>query len=294
MQCGASGESGGRANPRMTTMRASLLALLVLLSALAVAARLVRSAEPAPAAGAPTNPADSPPKAAAPADDAPEKEPPPEPEELPPALTHYLGREIAQTMHYLGAPWLVRESREREEECSTLLEVLDVQPGQVVCDMGCGNGFYALKLAEQVGPEGRILAVDIQPEMLTLLRERCEEAQVENVELILGTLIDPHLPAGEVDLILCVDVYHEFSHPVHMLRALRAALKPEGRVALVEFRAEDPGVPIKPLHKMSKEQINKEWPANGFRLVEEFDELPWQHVMFFARDEEWTAPDGAE
>jgi 2-polyprenyl-3-methyl-5-hydroxy-6-metoxy-1,4-benzoquinol methylase len=205
--------------------------------------------------------------------------------EVPPGLTHYKGREIAQTMHYLGAPWLTRESREREEECSTLLKALGIRRGQAVCDLGCGNGFYTIELAARVGPRGRVLAVDIQPEMLTLLRERAKEAGVSNVEPILGTLVDPCLPKGELDLVLLVDVYHELSHPEHVLRAIRNSLKPNGRVVLVEFRLEDPNVPIKLLHKMSKEQIMKELPANGFKLVEQFDELPWQHVMFFERDD---------
>jgi ubiquinone/menaquinone biosynthesis C-methylase UbiE len=209
---------------------------------------------------------------------------------LPPALKYYKGREIAQTMHYLGAPWLIRESRQREEDTEQLLKVLNVQPGQVICDMGCGNGFYAIKLAKLAGPEGRVLAVDIQPEMLTLLKERAKAEGVENVQPILGTLIDPQLPKGSLDLILCVDVYHEFSHPEQMLAAMRDSLKPDGRVALVEFRAEDPDVPIKPLHKMSKDQILKEWRPNGFKLVEQYDQLPWQHVMFFQRAEMDTTP----
>ena len=209
---------------------------------------------------------------------------------LPPSWTHYQGRKIAQTMHYTGAPWLVRESREREEECSTLLKSLHVQEGQTICDLGCGNGFYSLKLAEMVGDEGSILAVDIQQEMLRLLAERAEQAEITNVKPILGTLADPQLPEGEVDLILLVDVYHEFSHPVHQLQAMRKALAPKGRVALVEYREEDPKVPIKPLHKMSKKQILKEWIPNGFKLVEQFDELPWQHVMFLARDDDWEGP----
>ncbi len=209
---------------------------------------------------------------------------------IPPALTHYLGREIARTMHYSGAPWLVRESREREEECSTLLKQLKLKPGQIVCDMGCGNGFYTLKMAPLVEPGGEILAVDIQPQMLRLLRERAKVDGVKNVKPVLGTLIDPNLPAGKVNLILCVDVYHEFSHPVHMLRAMRRALAPGGRVVLAEFRAEDPNVPIKPLHKMTKKQVLKELTANGFKLVEQFDGLPWQHLMFFAKDDDWTPP----
>jgi ubiquinone/menaquinone biosynthesis C-methylase UbiE len=150
--------------------------------------------------------------------------------------------------------------------------------------MGCGNGFYTLRIAKRLGPKGQVLAVDIQPEMLTLLRERAIEAGVKNVKPILGSVIDPQLPDGSCDLILCVDVYHEFSHPEHMLRAMRKALKPDGRLVLVEFRMEDPQVPIKLEHKMSKEQILKELPPNGFKLAREFDDLPWQHVMWFARD----------
>ena len=203
--------------------------------------------------------------------------------EIPPPLTEYMGREIAATMHYLGAPWLIRESREREEDCATMLAELQLKPGMVVCDMGCGNGFYSLRMATEVGETGRVLAVDIQPEMLRLLQERAKEAGFENIEPIHGTLIDPRLPAGGVDLILCVDVYHEFSHPEHMLAAMRRALKPNGVIVLVEFRSEDPKVPIKRLHKMSKAQIMKELPPNGFKLVREFDELPWQHMMFFSR-----------
>ena len=205
---------------------------------------------------------------------------------LPPALVEYQGREIAQTMHYLGADWLTRESRDREEDCVTLLKVLKLRPGQVVCDMGCGNGFYALRIAKQVEPAGRVLCVDIQPEMLTLLRERAREAKIENVRPILGSVVDPQLPPESCDLILCVDVYHEFSHPVHMLAALRKALKPRGRLVLVEFRLEDPAVPIKLEHKMSKAQVLKELEPNGFRLVEQFDGLPWQHVLWFEKRNE--------
>jgi ubiquinone/menaquinone biosynthesis C-methylase UbiE len=188
-------------------------------------------------------------------------------------------------MHYLGAPWLTRESRQREEDCTTLLKALKVEAGQTVCDLGCGNGFYTLPLAKLVGEKGAVLAVDIQPEMLRLLEDRAKKEKVSNVRTILGTLVDPRLEPASLDLILLVDVYHEFSHPEHMLRAMHKALKPKGRMALVEFRAEDPKVPIKPLHKMSKEQILKEIPPNGFRLVEQFDKLPWQHLMFFEKEE---------
>ena len=220
------------------------------------------------------------------AEEKPEVKPPVTKEEVktPPALTHYMGREIAQTMHYTGAPWLVRESREREEECSTLLKCLNLKPGMVVCDMGCGNGFYTHKISPLVGDTGKVLAVDIQPEMLELLNKRAEAAKETNIVTILGAVDDPKLPEGKVDLVFCVDVYHEFDHPVEMLAAIRKSLAPGGRMVLVEFRTEDPKVPIKKLHKMSKEQILKEIPPNGFKLVEQFDKLPWQHVMFFEKD----------
>ncbi len=211
-------------------------------------------------------------------------------EKLPPALKEYLGREIAPYMSYQGADWLIRESREREEACTKLLKILDVKPGANICDMGCGNGFYTLKLAELTAGKGKVYAVDIQPEMLTLLRERAKKANVTNIEPVLGTLIDPKLPDNSIDLMLLVDVYHEFSHPEHMLRSMRKSLTKEGKIVLVEFRAEDPNVPIKPLHKMTKEQIMKELPANGYKLVDQYDKLPWQHVMFFQRDEKWKEP----
>ena len=208
-----------------------------------------------------------------------------QPADIPARLTEYMGRKIAATMHYTGAPWLVRESRQREEDCAEMLKQLRVKPGMVVCDMGCGNGFYSLQLAELVGENGRVLGVDIQPEMLHLLELRAREEDISNIRSIEGTLVDPRLDENSVDLILCVDVYHEFSHPEPMLARMRAALRPDGVVVLVEFREEDPEVPIKPLHKMSKAQINKEMKANGFRLVREFDGLPWQHLMFFGRCE---------
>ena len=200
---------------------------------------------------------------------------------IPPAATHHLGREIAQTMHYTGAPWLVRESRQREEDCRLLLEALAIEPGQKVCDLGCGNGFYTFELARRVGPEGRVYAVDIQPEMLRMLAERGAQEGLRNIRPILGTVIDPRLPKGELDLVLCVDVYHEFSHPEPMLARIRESLAPGGRLALAEFRGEDPAVPIKPLHKMTKAQVKAELEPAGFRLAREFDRLPWQHLLFF-------------
>jgi cyclopropane fatty-acyl-phospholipid synthase-like methyltransferase len=206
--------------------------------------------------------------------------------DIPEPLTVYKGRRIAQTMHFQGAPWLIRESRQREEDCVTMLKQLGVKPGMTVCDMGCGNGFYTIQLAERVGPTGQVLAVDIQPEMLRLMEARAAEKGIENITSLFGTVVDPKLPEGEVDLILCVDVYHEFSHPEQMLAAMRKSLKPDGRIVLVEFRAEDPTVPIKPLHKMSKRQVLRELIPNDFILAEQFDGLPWQHMMFFKRSPE--------
>ena len=206
----------------------------------------------------------------------------------PPALKEYLGRRIAYTMSYQGAPWLIRINRQAEEDCETLLRELHLKPGMTVCDMGCGNGFYSLQMADLIGEKGKVLAVDIQEEMLRLLQARADEREITNVELILGGLADPKLPKRKVDLILCVDVYHEFSHPVQMLAAMRASLAEGGVVALAEYREEDPQVPIKPLHKMSKRQIMREYEANGFKLVDEFNALPWQHLMFFARSDDKT------
>ena len=200
---------------------------------------------------------------------------------IPPAATHHLGREIAQTMHYTGAPWLVRESRQREEDCRMLVEALAIRPGQVLCDMGCGNGFYTLELARRVGPRGIVYAVDVQPEMLHMLADRLAREGVRNVRPVLGTPIDPRLPPGALDLVLCVDVYHEFSHPEPMLGRIRESLKPDGLLVLAEFRGEDPAVPIKPLHKMTKQQVRAELEPAGYALERQFDRLPWQHLLFF-------------
>lgn len=212
--------------------------------------------------------------------------------QVPEPLAVYKGRRIAQTMHYTGAEWLIRENREDEERCSLMLANLGVKPGMTVCDMGCGNGFYTLQLAKMVGPQGRVLAVDVQPQMLYMLRERMEKAGIENVTPILGSFHNPRLPKNMVDLVLMVDVYHEFSHPEHMLKAVHDGLKADGVIALLEYREEDPKVPIKPLHKMSKKQIMLEYGANDYELVREFEKLPWQHMMFFGKSED-AEPAGA-
>lgn len=193
----------------------------------------------------------------------------------------YMQRPVAQTMHWKGAGWLLRETREKEEAPQLLLDQLGLKAGQTVADLGCGNGFHALRIAQRVGPAGRVYGVDLQPEMLRLLELRAEKEQIENIRTIACEAFDPHLPPRSCDLILMVDVYHELSYPEPVLRRLREALKPGGRVALVEFRTEDPDVPIKPEHKMSKAQMQNEFEANGFRLAASYDELPWQHLMFF-------------
>lgn len=200
--------------------------------------------------------------------------------------TQYLGREIAMTMHWTGANWLIRTKREREEAASTMRRELRLKPGMVACDMGCGNGYHTIPMAEAVGEKGAVYGVDIQQEMLDLLAKRCEAKGVSNVVPILGGESDPKLPEDTLDLILMVDVYHEFSHPAEMLAGMRKSLRKGGVVVLVEYREEDPTVPIKPLHKMSKAQITKELTANGFKLVRQFEELPWQHMMFFGRDDD--------
>lgn len=199
----------------------------------------------------------------------------------PKPVDSYMGRQIAQTMHYTGAQWLIRDRREREERCSLMLANLDIKSGMAICDMGCGNGFHTLKLAEMTGPMGHVVGVDVQPQMLMLLRNRMEETGIENVTPVLGSYHNPRLPPKSLDLILLVDVYHEFSHPPQMLSAMRNSLKPGGVIVLVEYRQEDPEVPIKPKHKMSKAQVDKELTANGFRLVRSFEKLPWQHMLFY-------------
>ena len=202
----------------------------------------------------------------------------------------YMGRRLAPTMHYLGADWLMRETRESEEAPAALLDALQLSPGDVACDVGAGSGYHTLRMAPRVGERGRVYAVDIQPEMLDRLQHSARTAGLDNVQAVQNTQTDTGLDPGTCDVILLVDVYHEFSHPAEMLQSMRGALKPDGVIALVEFRAEDPRVPIKPLHKMSKAQIMRELPPSGLKLVREVNTLPWQHVMFFQRDDGPDSP----
>lgn len=207
---------------------------------------------------------------------------PDDPEQHPAGRTHYLGREVARTMHWTGAPWLMRATREDEENGTLLRESLSVEPGQVICDLGCGNGYHTLPLAAAVGRTGKVFAVDLQAKMLVLLRQRMQQQQLDNIAFVEATVDDPKLPPASCDLVLLVDVYHELSHPVRVMAHVRRALRPGGRVVLVEFRSEDPDVPIKPEHKMSKAQVVREMAAHGFELAADFDGLPWQHAMTFA------------
>ena len=195
----------------------------------------------------------------------------------------YMGREISFVMGHQAADWLNRPGRIQEEMPDEVVANMGLEPDHVVADIGAGSGYFSFRIAKLV-PQGKVLAVDIQPEMLRMLDERAQEAGIDNIQLIEGLSHNPRLPDASCDLVLMVDVYHELYHPSHTLRALYRALKPGGRVVLVEYREEDPTVPILPDHKMSKAQVNKELAANGFVLDEEFDELPWQHVMFFKRD----------
>ena len=195
----------------------------------------------------------------------------------------YLGRIVAQPMSHLGAPWLIRGNRQDEEDVAASYDQLRLTDGMVVVDLGCGNGFWTLPMARDVGPQGRVYAVDIQREMLQLLRERADRETIENVTPVLGEVNDPRLPDGVVDLLLMVDVYHEFSHPESMLWHIRRSLSPRGVVALLEYRGEDDAVPIKPLHKMTEAQARLEVEAAGFGFVENLDVLPQQHLLVFER-----------
>jgi ubiquinone/menaquinone biosynthesis C-methylase UbiE len=191
------------------------------------------------------------------------------------------GRVIAQVMGYEGADWLERPEREDEEQPSKAIRALNIKAGQVVADVGAGSGYYTVRLAKQVGPIGRVFATDIQPEMLSLLKKRLSRERLENVELVLSTDVDPRLPEGQLDLILMVDVYHELARPQEVLRKLRAALKPDGRLVLIEFRKESAWVPIREEHKMSVKEARMELEAEGYRFDRVIDVLPWQHILVF-------------
>ena len=197
----------------------------------------------------------------------------------------YMGREISHVMGHLGAGWLERPGRQREERTDRLIRNLPLAPDSIVADIGAGTGYFSFRIAERV-PQGRVIAVDIQPEMLEMIRSRMLSEGVSNIEPLLGSERDPRLPENTVDLILLVDAYHEFSWPLEMGRVMAGALKPGGRLVLVEYRAEDPAVPIKPLHKMSVSQARKEMAAVGLELESNGKFLPQQHFMVFRLHQE--------
>ncbi len=194
----------------------------------------------------------------------------------------FKGRKIAEVMSYRGAPWLERAARIEEEHPDALMAALPIEVGMLVVDVGCGSGYYARRLAAAVGPEGSVLCNDIQPEMLDIAAWLAEKAGVTNMSTVLGTESDARLPEGEVDLILLVDVYHEFSEPEAMLESMRKALAPDGIVALAEFRLEGTSAAhIKVDHRMSIDQVMKEWLPAGYELIERVDSLPTQHLFLF-------------
>lgn len=191
------------------------------------------------------------------------------------------GRQIAPVMGVGGAGWLDRPERETEEEPDKALAAIGIHPGMIVADVGAGTGYMSLRMARLVGPDGKVYANDLQPEMLTRLRARAQREKLSNVETVLGAEADPKLPAGKIDLILLVDVYHEFGQPQVMLQKMRQSLKPDGRLVLLEYRKEDPNVPIRPEHKMSVPEVKKEVEAEGFELDQVIETLPRQHIIIF-------------
>ena len=195
----------------------------------------------------------------------------------------YKGREIAHYMTHQGASWLERPERDDEEKTEVLVETLKFRPGEVVADIGAGTGYFSKRIARKVAPEGSVLAVEIQQEMLDLLMKKMADDKVTNVKPVLGTITDPKLPAGTVDTVLMVDVYHEFDHPFEMMEAICRGLKPGGRVVFVEYRREDPNVPIKLLHKMTELQVVREMTAHPLEWVETNPILPRQHIIIFRK-----------
>ena len=193
----------------------------------------------------------------------------------------YKGRTIAPAMSYLGADWLERAERDSLEQPDKVLDTIGIIPGSTVADIGAGTGYYSLRLAKRVGPHGRVLATDIQPEMLSLLQANMKKAGLTNIETILATPTDAKLPVGQLDLALLVDVYHELANPEETMTQVHQALKPDGRLVLIEYRGEDPTVPIKPEHKMTLARVRAEIEPMGFRFRRVFDFLPRQHLIIF-------------
>ncbi len=194
----------------------------------------------------------------------------------------FMGREISQVMGHPGIGWLERTEREKEEAPSKAIALLGLAPDALLADIGAGSGYYSFRIARLL-PKGKVVAVDIQPEMLAFLKAEAAKLGVKNVQPHLGAVDDVRLPPASLDAALMVDAYHEFDHPAEMLASLRAALRPKGRIYLLEFRAEDENVPIKPHHKMTEAQARKEFEACGFRFVTNKPDLPWQHLLIFEK-----------
>ena len=193
------------------------------------------------------------------------------------------GRVYAQTMSVQGAPWLDRRERADEENPDLALRLLRIRKGATVADIGAGSGYITIRMAKIVGPMGKVYASDIQQGMLELLQQNVSKAKLDNVIPVLGTIDDPKLPADSLDLAIMVDVYHEFSEPQKMLQRIREALKADGRLVLLEYRAEDASVPILPDHKMTKAQVKQEVEHEGFKQSRVYDDLPWQHLFVFTK-----------
>jgi SAM-dependent methyltransferase len=195
----------------------------------------------------------------------------------------YKGRTIAPVMSAAGADWLTREDREKYEQPERVLDALEIRPGMTVADVGAGVGYFTFRLARRVESKGQVLAIEVQQGMLDLLRQNQKREKLENIQLVLGTATDPRLPEDAVDLALLVDVYHEFEYPEVMIAGIRKSLNRTGRLVLVEYRGEDPSVPIKPEHKMTVEQVLREIEPMGFRLQKKLEFLPWQHILIFEK-----------
>lgn len=194
----------------------------------------------------------------------------------------FMGREISHVMGHPGIGWLERTEREKEEAPSKAIALLDLAPDTVIADIGAGSGYYSFRIAPLI-PLGKVIAIDIQQEMLDHLTKKSAAQEIKNVQPHLGSIESINLPENTLDAALMVDAYHEFDHPAEMLQSLHKALKPGGKIYLLEYRAEDPNVPIKPLHKMTEAQARKEFEAMGLRLLENKHSLPWQHLMIFEK-----------
>lgn len=197
----------------------------------------------------------------------------------------YMGREIAHVMGYQGINWLERSEREKEENTSQLLKNMNIQPGDTIADVGAGSGYHAFKMARLV-TDGFVYAIDIQPEMLQAISKKQLEQQVDNIQTVQGSEKSINLRANSVSKILLVDVYHEFNFPKEMIESMHDALTADGKIYLIEYKAEDPEIPIKRIHKMTQKQAIKEFEASGFKFVTNIENLPWQHCLIFTKENE--------